>query len=138
MESLGPYCFSSKKLSWLNFCAAFANWKLISALKNNKIFCQVMLSFLNLVSIMRIANWTRINQSLSFVISHDPYCYCWSKISWFYRQQNQFQLWEMTNQPFICLRIFLNFPSVWPKLLKFESFSFSFFEILKVLLKYVK
>ena len=76
MVSLDPYCFSSKKLPWLNFCAALVNWKFISTLKNNKrIFCQVMLSFLTLVPIMRVVNWTRINQSLSVVISHDPYCY---------------------------------------------------------------
>ena len=85
MVSLDPCWKKRKKLSWLNCCAAFVNWKLISTLKNEKtIFCLVMIrSFLNLVPIMRIASWTRIVQSLSILISHDL-CYYLSskKLDW--------------------------------------------------------
>ena len=102
MVSLDPCCFSSKKLSWLNCCAAFVDWKLISTLKNNKIiFSQVMIrSFLNLVPVIRIANWTRISQSLSVVISHDPYCYLWSKKQYWLK----FYLISQTAKSFSTLR----------------------------------
>ena len=38
----------------------------------------------------------------------------------------------------LIIRSFFNFPSIWLRFFKFESFSFFFFENLKVLLKYVK
>ena len=128
--SFDPCCLSSKKLSWLNFCTAFVDWKLISTLRNDKrIFCLVMIrSFLNLVPIMRIGNRRRISQSLSVLISHDPCCYLSSKksFSWFHRQQNQFSTLRNDKPAFhlLIMQSFLNFPSIWLKFLKFESFSF--------------
>ena len=143
-----PCCFSSKKLSWINFCTAFVEWNLISTLKNDKrIFCQVMIrSFLNLVPIMRIANWTRISQSLSVVIPHDPYCYFWSKKLYWLKflliSQTAKSVSTLRNDKpvfyLLIIQSFLIFPSIWLKFLKFGSFLFFFFEVLKVLLKNVK
>ena len=146
--SLDPCCLSSKKLSWINCCVTIVDWKLISTLKNYKrIFCLVMTrSFLNLVPIMRIANWTRISQSLSLLISHYPCCYLSSKkLYWL-----KFKLISQIAKPvstlrndklafyLLIIRSFLNFPSIWLKFLKFESFLFFFLEISKVLPKHVK
>ena len=137
MVSPDPCCFSHKKLSWLNCCAAFVNWKLISTLKNNeRIFCQVLIrSFLNLVPIMRIANWTRISQSLSVVIPHDPYCYFWSKKLYWLKflliSQTAKSVSTLRNDKpvfyLLIIQSFLIFPSIWLKSLKFESFSFFLF-----------